>query len=115
VRLDPSLDDQPAEVRAGVMVAATIRSCGVGAGGAKSYRVAAFVQPDGKVVRTLANTKQGLTERQVACIRRVVAPLKLDMGWSEQGYIEWSVRIFPEREEATVAGPPALKARRLRR
>jgi hypothetical protein len=107
----PATGEAP-ELAAGRQVGEAIRPCGVGAHGARSLRVAAVVQPGGKVVRTLANTKQGITDRQVVCIRKAVAPLSLSMpSWSEAGFIEWSLRIFDDRVEVQVAGPPELKAK----
>jgi len=103
--------DEPLEIIAGRKVAEAIRPCGVGEGGAKSIRVAAFVQPSGKIVRSFANKKQGVSDRQLNCIRKQLQELTLEVSWSEPGFIEWSLRIFGDHVEASVAGPPELKAR----
>jgi hypothetical protein len=107
----PPLTGEAPEIRAGRQVGEAIRPCGVGQHGARSLRVAAVVQPTGRVVRSFANKKQGVSDRQLGCIRKALAPLSLPMGWSETGFIEWSLRIFDDRVEAQVAGPRELKER----
>ena len=96
-------------------MAETIRPCGVGESGARSIRVGAFIQAGGTIARPVANQKQGINNRQLNCLRAELVGLQLPITWTAPGYIEWSLRIFADRVEASVAGPPDLKARLRRR
>jgi hypothetical protein len=106
---------EPAEVRSGRLVAEKVRPCGVGESGARSIRIGAFVKADGTVARPVANQKQGINSKQLNCLRHEMLGMQLPIRWNGTNYIEWSLRIFPDRVEASVAGPPDLKARLRRR
>jgi len=105
----PGKAGEPPEIAAGTAVGEAIRSCNPGDGGKKSFRVAVFMQPTGKVARAFADPKQGISTVQSDCIRRTLRGVQLDLTPPEGGFIEWRLRVFSDRVESRVVGPPALK------
>ncbi len=99
------------EAAAGIKVAKMIRGCDMAKRGNRGLRVAVYINPPNKILRAFANVKQGITTKQVRCIRKAVIGQTLEIHYSKPEFIEWSLKFSPAGETAKVVGPRKLKER----
>ena len=86
-----------------------IRHCGMAKRGRRALRVSVYINPPNKILRAFANLKQGITRRQLICIRKAIIGKTIGINWAKPGFMEWSMRFTPDGETARVAGPGQLR------
>lgn len=96
----PAVEAVPPVVLAGKQVARAILPCNLHEGAKPGVvRIGARLLTPGRIWRAYVGKRPRLKARQIRCIRRRLMGLKLD-GFSAKGYVDWRLRVAPNRVDA---------------
>jgi hypothetical protein len=74
-------------------------------------RVAVYIRPTGKVIRSFVGQRPGITSQMRACVRQKLPGVQLPLSLPKNGFVEWSFHLDRDPPRITLVRPAEMRGK----
>lgn len=75
----------------------------------RAMRVAVYIRPTGKVIRSFVGQRPGITSQIRACVRQKLPGVQLPLSLPKNGFVEWSFHLDRDPPRITLVRPVEMR------